>query len=123
MDKEIILIADKVLVEPEDANGKTEGGLYLPMGVKEKEKVMFGRIVKTGPGYPVFDPSSLDKEPWIEEGKDKYFPLQAKIGDYCIILRDMAYEIQYERKKYFVAPHSAILMLIRDNKKLGGVSL
>ena len=121
MSKEIILIADRLLVEPDDCNNKTDGGLYLPAGVKEKEKVLYGKIVKSGPGYPVIDPSSFEKEPWIEEGKDKYFPLQAKVGDNCLFLKDVSYEIQYEKIRYFVVPHSAILLLIRDESKIAGV--
>lgn len=116
MDKEIILVGDKVLIEPDDEESRTDSGLYLPQGVKEKEKVQTGKIVKTGPGYPVPDPSVLDQEPWVSsKSKDKYFPLQAKEGDYCIFLRDQGVEIQYNKKKYIVSPHAAILVLIRKN--------
>lgn len=119
MPKELILVADKVLIEPDDGEGKTDAGLYLPQNVREKERVQAGRIVKIGPGYPVPDPSALDNEPWAKTSKDKYFPLQANVGDYCIFLRDQGIEITFEKRRYIVASQSAILVLIRDNSKSG----
>ncbi|MDP2923586.1 MAG: co-chaperone GroES family protein [Candidatus Omnitrophota bacterium] len=117
MPKELILVGDKVLISPDEGEGKTDAGLYLPQNVREKERVQAGRIVKIGPGYPVPDPSSLDNEPWAKTSKDKYFPLQANVGDYCIFLRDQGIEITFEKKRYIVASQSAILVLIRDNSK------
>jgi co-chaperonin GroES (HSP10) len=119
MKRELIVVGDKVLVEPDESLDRTEHGLYLPQGVKEKEKVQSGVIVKVGPGYPIPDASILDSEPWITtKKKDRYFPLQAKEGDYCIFLRDSAIEIEFERKKYVVVPHSAILVLIRKSEEI-----
>ena len=115
MAKELILVGDKVLIEPDRSKDRTEAGLYLPQGIKEKEQVNYGKIVKVGPGYPVPDPSLLNQEPWIKAAKDKYFPLQAKEGDHCIFLRDQGIEIRFEKKSYIVIPHSAILVLIRSN--------
>lgn len=114
MDKELIPVGDKVLIEPEQDTGRTDSGLYLPEGVKEKENVQAGKIVKIGPGYPVPDPSLLEQEEWLSaKKKDKYFPLQAKEGDYCIFLRGQGIEITFEKKKYIVVPHSAILVILR----------
>ncbi len=112
--KELILVGDKVLIEPSTGDDKTDSGLYLPQGVKEKEKVQVGKIMKIGPGYPVADPSSLEQEPWVKDTKSKYFPLQAEEGDYCIFLRQQGVEVKYEKRDYIVVPHSSILVLIRD---------
>lgn len=112
--KQLILVGDKVLVEPAAGEDKTDAGLYLPQGVKEKEKVQAGRIVRVGPGYPAADPGSLDQEPWAKNSKSKYFPLQAEEGDYCIFLRQQGVEVRYEGKNYSVVPHAAILLLIRE---------
>jgi co-chaperonin GroES (HSP10) len=116
MDKEPILVGDRVLIFPEDDPNRTETGLYLPQGVKEKEKVQTGRVIKVGPGYPIPDPAALDSEPWQSyKLENKYLPLQAKEGDYCIFLRSAAIEVEFEGKKYVVVPHSAILVLLRGN--------
>ena len=117
MNKELIPVGDKVIIEPE-LGDKTEAGLYLPQGVKEKDRVAFGKITRTGPGFPVPDPSCLDDEPWQNRAsRDKYFPLQAKAGDHCIFLRDQAIEVEFEGRKFFVAGHAAILVLIRPSTK------
>jgi co-chaperonin GroES (HSP10) len=120
MDKELIVVGDRVLIEPDESEDKTQAGLYLPQGVREKEKVQTGTIVKIGPGYPIPDPSALEAEPWQTTRMERYMPLQAKEGDHCVFLRTAAIDIEYEGKKYIVVPHSAILVLLRDKfDKLG----
>jgi len=113
--KKIILVGDKVLIAPEKDQEKTSHGLYLPPGVKEKEKVQSGYIVKVGPGYPVVNPNFIDQEPWSTTPKDpvKYIPLQAEEGDYAIFLRDSAIEIEYEGEQYLIVQQSSLLMIIR----------
>lgn len=112
--KNLIIVGDRVLIEPDEGSDKTSSGLYLPQTVKEKEKVVGGYVVKTGPGYPVHDPT-CSQEPWaVTERKDvKYIPLQAIEGDYAIFLRESAIDIEFEDKKYLIVPHSAILALVR----------
>lgn len=74
-----------------------------------------GTVVKTGSGYPIPDPSALEIEPWqTTKFENKYFPLQAREGDYCIFLRNAGIEIEFEGRKYVVVPHSAILVLLRN---------
>ena len=115
MKKELIIIGDRVLIEPDQGHEKTDAGLYLPQGVYEKEKVQAGTIVKVGPGYPIPDVNAVEAEPWQSpKFESKYFPLQAKEGDYCIFLRNSAIEIEFESKKYAVVPHSAILVVLRN---------
>jgi len=114
--KELILVGDRVLIEPDEGEAKTDSGLYLPEGVKEKDKIQAGTVVKVGPGYPVPDPASIEEEPWAKTKSDKkYFPLEAKEGDYCIFLRNSAIEIEFEKKKYVVVPHAAILIIVRND--------
>lgn len=118
MEKELIIVGDRVLIEPDEGHDRTETGLYLPQGVKEKEKVQCGTVVKTGPGYPIPDPAALEIEPWeTPTVENKYFPLQAKEGDYCVFLRSAGIEIQFEGKKYLVVPHSAILVIKREKQE------
>jgi len=113
----IVLVGDKVLVAPDKGSDKTEHGLYLPPGVKEKDKVQGGIVVQVGPGYAVPNPQFIDQEPWSTTPKEpvKYLPLQAEEGDFALFLRDTAIEIEYEGSKYLIVPHNSILMLIRRN--------
>ncbi|HUI30657.1 MAG TPA: co-chaperone GroES family protein [Candidatus Acidoferrales bacterium] len=113
--RKIVLVGDKVLVSPDKNQEKTEHGLYLPPGVKDKEKVQGGIVVQAGPGYAMANPSYIDQEPWSTPREPvKYIPLQAETGDYALFLRDQAVEIEFEDEKYFIISHSSILMLIRS---------
>ncbi len=113
--KQIMVVGDKVLIIPDTDKDRTEHGLYLPPSVREKEKVQSGYIFRVGPGYPVPNPNYLDQESWSTSAKDpvKYIPLQVEEGDYVLFLRDQAIEIEYDAKKYLIAPQSALLMIIR----------
>ncbi|MEN2993910.1 MAG: co-chaperone GroES family protein [Thermodesulfovibrio sp.] len=113
--REFIIVGDRVLIEPDEWMDKTSAGLFLPPTVKEKNKVLSGRVIKVGPGYPVNDPSAIVDEPWKQSNIEpiRYIPLQAKEGDYALFLKDAAIEIEFEEKKYLIVPHSAILALIR----------
>jgi len=114
--KQLIVVGDRVLIKPDDSRDKTNFGLYLPQGIEEKEKVQSGFVIKTGPGYPLPDPSDTGEEPWSQSKKDaKYVPLQVEEGDYVIFLRKSVIEFEFEGKKYLILPQSAILLIVRDD--------
>ena len=108
-----LMIGDKVLIKPKNPQSQTKSGLYLPPTVQQ-DRIQAGYIIKTGPGYPL--PSQTDEhEVWEKkEGEVHYLPLQAKEGDLAVYLQNSAYEITFNDEKYLIVPHSAILMLIRD---------
>ena len=113
--KKLVVIGDRVLIQPSRPNDRTESGLYLPPGIQEKEKVQQGYVIKTGPGYAI--PAPVDEEPWKQQDEQvKYIPLQAREGDIAIFLVSGATEIVYEGDKYFIVPQSAILMLEREEE-------
>jgi chaperonin GroES len=109
-----IMVGDRVLIKPKSPLDKTKSGLYLPPGVQEKERIHAGYVLKVGPGYPIPAIHEVD-EPWKDKSDDvKYVPLQPKEGDLAIYLQTNAFEIEFKKEKYIIVPHSAILMLIRD---------
>ncbi|MEJ2196351.1 MAG: co-chaperone GroES family protein [Ignavibacteriaceae bacterium] len=109
-----IVVADRLLIKPQAEAEKTNSGLYLPAGVKEKEKVQSGYVIKAGPGYATYRQD--EDEPWKEQSEQvKYIPLQAKEGDLAIFLRKEAIEIEFEREKFLIVSQSAILLLIRED--------
>ena len=112
--EKINVVGDRVLVKPRKESGRTDSGLYLPPGVREKEKIQYGYVVKSGPGYPIPLPIDND-EPWKKEDeKIKYVPLQVKEGDLAVFLQAGAYEVLYQGDKYFIVSQSSILMIERD---------
>ncbi|APF17135.1 co-chaperone GroES [Caldithrix abyssi] len=115
IEKKIIVVGDRVLIQPDESRSKTAHGLYLPQGVHEKEKVQAGFVVKVGPGYPLADPANLSDEPWGEQQSEpRYIPLQVEEGDYAIFMRKAAIEVEIDDQKYVIVPQSAILLVIRE---------
>ena len=110
-----IVIGDRVLIKPKSSQERTRGGLYLPPGVQEKENIHFGYIVKAGPGYPIPAISESD-EPWKSKSDDVNIrSFAGKGGDLALFLQKSAYEIEFNKQKYYIVPHSAILLIIRDD--------
>ena len=108
-----LMIGDKVLIKPKNPQSQTKSGLYLPPTV-EKDKIQSGYILKVGPGFPM-PAQAGEAEVWEKkEGGVSYLPLQAHEGDLAVFLNNAAYEIQFNDEIYLIVPHSAILMLIRD---------
>nr|WP_262901468.1 co-chaperone GroES family protein [Candidatus Sulfidibacterium hydrothermale] len=113
--EKLIVVGDRVLIQPKSESSKTTSGLYLPPGYKEKEEVQSGYVVKTGPGYPIPLPSDGADEPWKpKEEQINYIPLQAQPGDLAIFLKKGAVEIHYHNQKYYIVPQHSILLLERD---------
>lgn len=109
-----LMIGDKVLVKPKNPQSQTKSGLYLPPTVQQ-EKIQCGYVIKTGPGYPL-PAESEEHEVWEKRPDEevRYLPLQAKEGDLAVYLQSAAYEIFFNEEKFLIIPHSAILMLLRD---------
>ncbi len=112
--EKIIMVGDRVLVKPKNPLDKTKTGLYLPPTVQENEKVHSGYIVKIGPGYPI--PTMTDEDELWKDNREevKYVPLQARVGDLAVYLSKSGYEIEFNKERYTILPHSSILMIIRD---------
>ena len=119
--KRLIVVGDRVLVTPEEGEERTNVGLYLPATALEGRQVQGGRIVATGPGTPMGEPTQLDDEPWRIRGPEvKYVPMQAGVGDYALFFRKAAVELTFDGTRYLVVPQPAILVLVRDGLPLTG---
>jgi chaperonin GroES len=117
--KRLIVVGDRVLIQPEEGEERTKVGLYLPQTAVDSQAVQGGTVVATGPGNAVSAPTELDDEPWKiggSLGEPRYVPLQARIGDYAIFFRRAAVEITFEGERYLVVPQAAILALVREDE-------
>ena len=113
--KRLIVVGDRVLIQPEEGEDRTNVGLYLPASAVDNQAVQGGIVVATGPGTAVSAPTELDQEPWkIGATEARYLPSQARLGDYAIFFRRAAVEITFEGDRYLVVPQAAILTLVRD---------
>lgn len=81
-------LADRVLVEPKEAETKTASGLYIPDTAKEKPQQ--GVVVACGPGK-----------------KDE--PMEVKVGDVVLYGKYAGQEVTFEDRKYLIMKQSDIL--------------
>ena len=113
--KRLIVVGDRVLIQPEEGEDRTKVGLYLPATAVDSQAVQGGKVVATGPGNAMSAPTELNEEPWkVGAAEPRYVPLQAHLGDYAIFFRRAAVEITFEGDRYLVVPQAAILALVRE---------
>ncbi len=84
-------LADRVVIEPKEAETKTSSGLYIPDTAKEKPQQ--GTIVAAGPGK-----------------KDE--PMEVKVGDVVLYGKYAGTEVTVEDKKYLIVKQSDILAIL-----------
>ena len=84
-------LADRVLIEPANAEEKTSGGIIIPDTAKEKPQK--GVIVAVGPGT-----------------KDE--KLTVKVGDTVLYGKYAGTEITYDDKDYLIMKESDIYAII-----------
>ena len=84
-------LADRVLIEPKEAETKTAAGLYIPDTAKEKPQQ--GTVVAAGPGK-----------------KDE--PMEVKVGDQVIYGKYAGTDVTFEDKKYLIVKQSDILAIV-----------
>ncbi len=84
-------LADRVLIEPANAEEKTSGGIIIPDTAKEKPQK--GLIVAVGPG-------TKDEKPTV------------KVGDTVLYGKYAGTEITYDDKDYLIMKESDIYAII-----------
>ena len=110
--KQLLVVGDRVLVEPTKTETMTKVGLFLPPGVVEKEEVRAGTVVAMGPGTPLPPPSD-EQEPWKDGYRTpRFLPMQVRVGDTALFFRKAAIEITFEDEPFLVVPYGAILVLV-----------
>jgi len=84
-------LADRVVIEPKEAEEKTASGIIIPDSAKEKPQK--GKIVATGPGT-----------------KDE--KMEVKAGDLVLYGKYAGTEISIDGKDYLIMRQSDILAII-----------
>jgi chaperonin GroES len=89
-------LADRVVIEPLEAEEKTKGGIYLPDTAKEKP--LMGKVVAAGPGKT--------------SDKGEKIALQVKVGDKVLYGKYAGTEIAFEGTEYIIMHESDILAIV-----------
>ena len=84
-------LADRVLIEPKEAETQTASGLFIPDSAKEKPQQ--GKVVAAGPGK-----------------KDE--PMEVKVGDEVLYGKYAGTEVTVDEKKYLILKQSDILAIM-----------
>ena len=84
-------LADRVVIEPREAETKTASGLYIPDTAKEEPQQ--GVVVAAGPGK-----------------KDE--PMEVKVGDQVLYGKYSGTEVTVDGNKYLIVRQSDILAVL-----------
>ena len=84
-------LADRVLIQPKEAETKTVSGIYIPETAKEKPQQ--GKVIAAGPGK-----------------KDE--PMEVKVGDEVLYGKYAGTEVTVEDKKYLIVKQSDVLAIL-----------
>lgn len=84
-------LADRVVIEPKEAEVKTASGIFIPDTAKEKPQQ--GTVVATGPG-------KTDE------------PMEVKAGDQVLYGKYAGTEVTVDDKKYLIVKQSDILAIL-----------
>ncbi len=84
-------LADRVVIEPKEAETKTASGLYIPDTAKEKPQQ--GVVAAAGPGK-----------------KDE--AMEVKVGDVVLYGKYAGTEVTVDGKKYLIVRQSDILAIL-----------
>ena len=96
-DQKIQPLADRVLVEPLEAEEKTAGGIVIPDTAKEKQQK--GKVVAVGKGRIA------------EDGK--ITPLEVKVNDHVLFGRYSGTEVKISGGDYLIIKEDDILAIIK----------
>ena len=84
-------LADRVVIEPKEAETRTASGLFIPDNAKEKPQQ--GKVVAVGPGK-----------------KDE--PMEVKVGDNVLYGKYAGTEITIDGKDYMIMKQSDVLAIL-----------
>ena len=91
-------IADKVVINPIDANDTTSGGVILPD--ISQEDTMMAEVIAVGPGAIMVDGS--------------YCKMQTKPGDIVVYPKFGAKKVQYRDGEFFIIIENEILSILTE---------
>jgi chaperonin GroES len=90
-------LGDKIIVKREEAQSKTESGIYLPESAKDKPKQ--GKVVATGTGI-------------LKRDTGEYLPFTVKKGDTVIFTSYSGTEVKIDGEELLIMTEDDILGIV-----------
>lgn len=91
-------LGNRVVVEPQEQEEKTSGGLFLPETAKEKPQK--GSVISVGPGE--------------RDEAGNRIPLDVKVGDIILYAKYGGTEVKINDKKLLILRESDILAVVEE---------
>ncbi len=91
-------LADRIVVEPLEAESKTKSGIILPDTAKEKPQE--GKVVAVGKGKT--------------DDKGKVIPMEVKVDDRVLYGKYSGTEVTIEDKQYIILREEDVLAIIEE---------
>ena len=91
-------LGDRIIVERQESEGKTAGGIFLPDTAKEKPQE--GEVVAVGKGK--------------KEKDGQVVPLDVKAGDRILFGKYSGTEIKMDNEEYLILREEEVLGIIED---------
>ena len=89
-------LADRVVIEPIEADDKTSGGIYLPDTAKEKPQM--GKVVAVGAGKTTEAGQTVKPE--------------VKVGDKVLYGKYSGTDVTFDGKDYLIVRESDVLAIV-----------
>ncbi|MCB0915400.1 MAG: co-chaperone GroES [Actinobacteria bacterium] len=90
-------LEDRILVQPLDAEQKTQSGLVIPDTAKEKPQE--GKVLAVGPGR-------------FNEDGDERVPMDVSVGDVVVYSKYGGTEIKYQGEEYLILSARDVLAIV-----------
>ena len=90
-------LEDRILVQPLDAEQKTQSGLVIPDTAKEKPQE--GKVLAVGPGR-------------FNEDGDERVPMDVSVGDIVVYSKYGGTEIKYQGEEYLILSARDVLAVV-----------
>ena len=75
--KQVLVVGDRLLIQPDKGDKTSPAGLYLPPSVVEKQEVKGGIVVEVGPGIPLGSPNDWGRAADIAPLNDEGVPVMS----------------------------------------------
>ncbi|MDQ1249269.1 MAG: chaperonin GroES [Actinomycetota bacterium] len=90
-------LEDRILVQPLDAEQKTQSGLVIPDTAKEKPQE--GKVLAVGPGR-------------FNDDGDERVPMDVSVGDVVVYSKYGGTEIKYQGEEYLILSARDVLAIV-----------
>lgn len=92
------LTDNRILIEPDEVETKTSGGIFIPNA--DKENTLVGTVISIGPGTTT--------------KSGKVVPIEINVGERVLYIRDTGDKVVLDGKNLLILKEDEILAIVND---------